>query len=161
MIPSDMVLGLIFQKFDPTDVPFNESFHRLGYENHNLVLNMENSFPILIFNLVFTAILIGISKCVPTKSEREILKLNCLKRLIYKTYFKVHKAVVYNLMIRFFIQSYMEFTLITFVSLYRLRYFYVSDIVGSFMTYIFMMFLIPMPLILYFFAAKFHKRYHL
>jgi TRAP-type C4-dicarboxylate transport system permease small subunit len=109
---------------------------------------MENSFIILIFNIVLTATLI-------------LMQKYCLKKdnLASKAYKKVYRVVVYNLMIRFVIESYLEFTLITLLSYRRIRFKYTTDVISSALTYVFMIVLFCMPLIFFFFSIKFYPRY--
>jgi hypothetical protein len=95
-------------------VPFNEKFDKLGYSSHNLVLNMENSFPILVLNVVLTIILVKAEPLWKSKLRKE----SRVRRFFGWAY----KSIVYNLIIRFFIESYLELFLITYVSYQKIRF---------------------------------------
>jgi len=62
---------------------------------------------------------------------------------------------LYNLLIRFIIESYMELTLGTFLNMSRLNYDGAGEIASSILTFVFSAILIPLPYFLYFFTKKY------
>lgn len=110
-------------------------------------MNMENSF-FLLSGIIFLTF--GIRYLRHSK-------LHCLrnKPWLRARIRKLYDLVVYNMLIRFVLESYLDYTLIVLIALYSPNYKYFGEAVSYLLTFLSAMIILPFPMILY--AAS--KRY--
>jgi hypothetical protein len=107
LIPSDYVLNKIFfNSFNPNDKAITEELGSYGYGKHNLILNMENSFLFLVLSVILTVFVIKVNNLNLSNFPK-------IQTMVGKAYSKV----VYSVLLRFLIESYLDYTLLLFISL--------------------------------------------
>jgi len=101
--------------------PYTESFGDLGYETNNIILNMGTVFIIFVIN-VAAFMTIGLLS---------LLKRCCCKARFERWYTKLHDAFIWNGVIRFVMEGYLEFAIICFLNFLHMYTNTFGDIIST------------------------------
>jgi hypothetical protein len=119
----------------------------MGYETQNMILNMENSFFFVFLIIFITCFLV---KMRPSMEHKE--------NLIAKMVIKLYGKIVFNLSIRFLIEGFLDFSLISLVSLYKKDLSQTGETIGFVISFVSLVILIIFPFAAHIFIEKnFHK----
>ena len=107
----------------------------MGMEDSNILLNLG---PLFVFAFIFIPLILLLMICAPLKNKN---------KCTFYVYTIVKKWLLFNLVIRYIIEGYLDFALSSFVNYYFIRYDTISYIFTSIMCYLYISIIFIIPIV--------------
>eukprot|EP00352_Strombidinopsis_acuminata_P009666 CAMPEP_0176349552 /NCGR_PEP_ID=MMETSP0126-20121128/8747_1 /TAXON_ID=141414 ORGANISM="Strombidinopsis acuminatum, Strain SPMC142" /NCGR_SAMPLE_ID=MMETSP0126 /ASSEMBLY_ACC=CAM_ASM_000229 /LENGTH=212 /DNA_ID=CAMNT_0017698993 /DNA_START=215 /DNA_END=853 /DNA_ORIENTATION=- len=126
---------------------YTESFGELGYETNNIILNMGTVFIIFLINLV-AFMCMGLLR---------LIKRCCCEARFGRWHDKLHDAFIWNGVIRFVLEGYLEFAIICFLNFIHLYTETIGDKISAVLSAFFTFMLTIFPIVIMVVIIKHRK----